>query len=137
MDQFRHILLIGLFGALGAMSRHGVNLLVNRWAGDAFPLGTFVVNMVGCFLLGLLWGLATARPETSHTLPPGVREAVTIGFLGALTTFSTFGLDTLKCLHREAYFLAGLNVVASVAVGLLAVQAGVSLARFLVVASSQ
>jgi CrcB protein len=131
MDPIRQLLLIGLFGALGAVSRYGISLGVNRWLGDTFPAGTFVVNIVGCFLLGLLAGLAVARPETSHALAPGIREAVMIGFLGALTTFSTFSLDTIKCLEQQAYTTAMLNVVASLAVGLAAVYGGLLLARWI------
>lgn len=136
MDTIRQLLLIGLFGALGALSRYGISLGVHRLTGDSFPAGTFVVNILGCFLLGLLAGLATAKPEASHALPPGVREALAIGFLGALTTFSTFSLDTIKCVQREAYAVAVLNVALSVAVGLAAVCLGLLLSRWIASAAS-
>jgi len=124
MEILRQLLLIGLFGAAGAVCRYGISLGVNRLAGESFPAGTFLVNIVGCFLLGLLAGLATARPEQSHALPPSLRDAIAIGFLGALTTFSTFSLDAIKCLERAAHATAIGYVLGSVVVGLLVGYAG-------------
>ena len=129
MEPLRQLALIGLLGALGAISRYGISVGVNRLAGDTFPAGTFVVNMLGCFLLGLLAGLATAKPGASHVMSAEMRNALMIGFLGALTTFSTFSLDAIKCMERGAYAIALAYIATSVALGLAAAYGGLLLAR--------
>ena len=131
METIRNLMLIGLFGALGAVSRYGISLGIHRWAGDQFPAGTFVVNMAGCLLLGVLYGLTESRPEASHALSPAVRDALMIGYLGALTTFSTFSLDTVKCFERQAPTIAVVYVLASVLLGLAAAYGGLQAARSL------
>jgi CrcB protein len=93
-------LAVALGGALGSAARHGVNRLVHQqWPTSTFPLGTVVVNLVGCLLIGVLAGLvATARlPMRLHW-----REFVFVGVLGGFTTFSTLGLDTVTLLRAGA-----------------------------------
>ena len=79
-------LLVMLGGSLGAASRYAVSLLTARLFGPQFPYGTMVVNLAGCFLIGLLFALA----DRSRLLTPDVRLLLITGYLGALTTFSTF-----------------------------------------------
>jgi CrcB protein len=100
---------------------------VNRASAGAFPLGTFVVNMSGCLVLGLLFSALTERFAVSAD----VRTALTVGFLGAYTTFSTFALETVNLGEGGAVGLAVLNVALSVAVGLLAVRLGITVGRWL------
>ena len=115
------VLAIAVAGALGALARYGLSGLSQRWFPASFPGGTLVVNLVGCFLLGLL---ATVTLERL-TLSPTTRTAVLVGFLGAFTTFSTFGWETLQLLRDGDLLRAGLNVALSVVVGIAACWAGV------------
>ena len=85
-------LLVMLGGSLGAASRYAVSLLTARLFGPQFPYGTMVVNLAGCFLIGLLFALA----DRSRLLTPDVRLLLITGFLGALTTFSTVSLETVN-----------------------------------------
>jgi len=78
-------------GCLGAASRYGVGLLTVRLWGTSFPYGTLVVNLVGCFTIGLLFGLA----DRSRLLTPDMRLFLITGYLGSLTTFSSFTMETV------------------------------------------
>lgn len=116
---------IGLTGFLGAVSRYQVEGWLSRRASGAFPWGTLTVNVTGCFLVGFLLTLLTER-FVAH---PDLRVAVTVGFLGAYTTFSTFAYETLRLGEDGALGLAVANLVASVAAGVLAVWLGTVLGR--------
>ena len=119
-------LAIGVGGALGSMARHGVNVLVHRrWPMLRFPLATFVVNVVGCLVIGVLAGLIVSGRITPRLQ---WREFVFVGILGGFTTFSTFGLDTVTLGRTQSMTPAVWNVIGQVALGLLAVQAGIFLA---------
>lgn len=112
-------------GALGSVVRYAVALLVATVWRREFPLATFLINVSGSFLVGLVaaWGAERAAVD------PLVRLLVITGFLGAYTTFSTFEFETWQLTQWRAFGLALLNVVASVAAGFVAVQLGVMLAR--------
>ena len=84
--------LVMVGGSLGAASRYGVGLLTARLWGTGFPWGTMVVNLTGCFIIGLLFALA----DRSRLLTPDVRLLLITGYLGALTTFSSFSLETVN-----------------------------------------
>ncbi|MBM9535569.1 fluoride efflux transporter CrcB [Desulfobulbus alkaliphilus] len=86
------LLLVMVGGSLGAASRYGIGLLSARLWGASFPWGTLIVNLVGCFLVGLLFALA----DRSRLLSPDIRLLLITGYLGALTTFSTFSLETVN-----------------------------------------
>jgi fluoride exporter len=116
---------IGIAGALGAIARYGLEGLVSRRSGSAFPWGTFIVNVSGAFALGLVFTVLTER----FMFAPWVRSTLTIGFLGAYTTFSTLSLETLRLFEGGSYLLAAANSVGSLAAGLLAVYAGVVVGR--------
>lgn len=118
---------IGLAGFLGAASRyHFEGWVSNRWP-TPFPWGTFTVNVTGCFVLGFVFTLLTER-----LLPhPELRTAITIGFVGAYTTFSTFAFETLRLGEDGAVALALGNVVASVLFGIAAVWLGTVIGRAL------
>jgi fluoride exporter len=117
---------IAAAGALGALARYGVDGAVSRRATD-FPWGTFLVNVSGSFLLGLVFTLLSERLAVA----PWIRAAVAIGFLCAYTTFSTLSLETYRLMEARSYALAGANMLGSAAVGLLALYGGVVLGRAL------
>ncbi len=117
--------LVGIAGAAGAVSRYGVGLLAERNLGGHFAFGTLLVNVLGCLALGFL--LELDRGSTLVTHP--VRMLLAVGFLGAFTTFSTFGYETLRYLQEGASNLALLNVSANLILGLGAVWLGFMSAR--------
>lgn len=114
-------LAIAVAGALGALCRWGLTAAVQRALPGVFPWGTFVVNVIGCFLLGWLTTLLVDRLDWNLA----VRTAVLSGFLGAFTTFSTFSFDTLELVRTGHVTKAALNVVLSLGIGLFAVWVGV------------
>jgi CrcB protein len=112
-------------GGLGASLRFAFATWVDTRLPVAFPWGTLVVNAVGCFAIGLL---ATFADE-HHLLSAGARLFLVAGVLGGFTTFSTFGLETWTLVEDGAFRLALVNAFGSVGVGLVAVIAGVVIAR--------
>ena len=118
---------IAVAGALGALARYGLDGLISRRAPTSFPWGTFVINVSGSFLLGIAFVAMTERFRPD----PWLRSAVTIGFLGAYTTFSTFSLETYRLVEDGAYGLALANALGSLTAGLAAVYAGVVIGRAL------
>ena len=86
------MLLVMVGGSLGAASRYGISLLTVKMWGTRFPWGTLTVNLAGCFLIGLLFGLS----DRVRLLTPDMRLLLITGFLGALTTFSTFSMETVS-----------------------------------------
>jgi CrcB protein len=120
------VVAVAVAGALGAAARYGLDGWISGRAG-LFPWGTFVINVSGAFLLGLLFTVLTER----YTVAPWLRSAVNVGFLGAYTTFSTLTLETLQLAQAGQYVLAALNSGGSLVCGLLAVFAGVAVGRVL------
>ena len=119
-------LLVGLGGAIGAMSRYGVSILVGRIWPHAFPLGTLLINIAGSAAMGLFIGIL------ARTLPPWQEEArlfVAIGILGGFTTFSSFSLDTIALMERGEMLQAGLYVLLSVVVCLIGLYLGLLVTR--------
>jgi CrcB protein len=119
-------LLIGVGGALGSVARHGLNHLVHqRFLASTFPLGIFLVNIVGSTLIGVASGLLTSG--RAH-LSVETRTFLFVGVFGGFTTFSSFSLDTLA-LFRDGHLLQALsNVVGQVGLSLLGVWLGFRLA---------
>jgi fluoride exporter len=121
----RTIVAIAVAGSLGALARYGVDGFVSRRLPTAFPWGTFAVNIGGAFVLGFLMTLMTEQ----LTVAPWLRSGLTIGLLGAYTTFSTLSYETYRLLEDGALGLAAANVFGSMAAGLLAVYLGVVAGR--------
>ncbi|MEO0530750.1 MAG: CrcB family protein [Planctomycetota bacterium] len=127
-DQLMRMAAIGLGGALGAVLRYGMGLACASVWGDRFGHATLLVNVVGCFVLGLLMHEAWVAAEK----PVGVwHAAVTVGLLGGLTTFSTFGYQTIRHLDAGEPGLAMANIALNVVLGLAAAAGGLSIARSL------
>ena len=100
-------LLVMVGGSLGAASRYGIGLLTARLWGTGFPYGTMVVNLAGCFVIGLLFALA----DRSRLLTPDVRLLLITGYLGALTTFSSFSVETVNAARAGLLLQAVTNVL--------------------------
>src|SRR4051812_2853323 len=115
-------LLVGVGGCFGAMSRYFVDRRISQWTGGGVPWGTFVINISGSFLVGLLFALIVERAG----LAPTLRAPLMIGFLGAYTTFSTLMLESWRMIEDGAWQTAALNIGGSIAIGLIAVIAGVA-----------
>ena len=119
-------LLVGAGGFIGANARFVVARLVGGAFETAFPLGTFVINVSGSFLLGVL-GTIVAQKIMPNS--ESMRLALGVGFLGAFTTFSTFEFETHALLNDGSWLTATTNMFASLFVGLLAAHAGVVAAK--------
>jgi CrcB protein len=119
-------LLVGLGGFIGANARFVVARLVGALFETRFPLGTFVINVSGSFLLGVLGTIVAQKVMPSSE---AMRLALGVGFLGAYTTFSTFEFETHALFDDGSWLTATTNVFASLFVGLLAVRAGIVVAK--------
>jgi CrcB protein len=120
-------LAVAVGGAVGSIARHAVNHVVHgRSSTTAFPLATVLVNVSGCFVIGLLAGLLASERIALRFY---WREFVFVGLLGGFTTFSTFGLDTFALAKSHAPVQAAINVIVQLFGGLLAVWAGYQLGR--------
>lgn len=122
----KEFLWVGMGAWLGGVSRYYMSRLLAAKMGTLFPYGTFFVNVLGCLLIGFLSALAAKRVGF---FPPELRLLVAVGFIGAFTTFSTFGYETIQMVENGSWAMAATYVVGSVVVGLLAVYLGVVLAR--------
>ena len=118
-------LLVFLGGGLGAALRHAVNLASARWLGTAFPYATLFENVSGSLVMGLLAGYFAFKGDASQSW----RLFLTTGILGGYTTFSAFSLDAALLYQRGELGLAALYVVASVALSIGSLFAGLALVR--------
>jgi CrcB protein len=137
VQTIREVVLVAAGGSVGALTRYGVGLAAGKLLGRGFPWGTLAVNVAGCFVMGVVLEVLRdldARPAEAMT--PAVklqlslwRQGVAIGFLGALTTFSSFGADTLRELEGGRPWVSLGNVAANVVLSLAAVWAGMMVMR--------
>src|SRR3981189_91829 len=119
------IFLIALFGAIGTLARYGLQGVVQIRMGGTFPYGTLLINLSGCFLLGLIGQFTMNRMVIS----PDWRVAIAVGFFGGYTTFSSFGWETAKMLEDGEWLRASTYVAASLVAGLFLSAAGIRLAN--------
>ncbi len=119
------LLWIAVGGGAGSVLRYAIAGYGHRLTGGTFPLGTLIVNVAGCFLIGFL-GAALTGP---WLLREEHRTALLVGVLGGFTTFSTFGYETFSLANERQFLFAALNVLLSVALGLLAVWLGFRVAE--------
>ncbi len=114
MTLLQRLLLLALAGGVGAMARYGLSGLVQRYSGTTFPWGTLVVNILGCFVFGVIWALAAERMAMS----PEVRTIVLVGFLGSFTTFATFMSESYRLLADAQWLPAIGNLLITNITGL-------------------
>lgn len=117
---------ISLGAIAGALSRYYLTLWFAQHFGTAFPYGTFFINLTGCFAMGFFVTLAL---EHVAIITPEVRLMVTTGFLGAYTTFSTYGLESLTLLRERNFSAVSFYWAGSAILGIISVQLGVILAH--------
>ncbi len=118
------ILAVGAGGAVGSVLRYLLTGAVQRLAGNGFPAGTVVVNVLGSFAIGLLYVWLVERDGS-----PGLRALLMVGLLGGFTTFSSFSLETVNLMMQASYGRAALNVLLSVALCIGGTMLGIALAR--------
>ncbi len=116
------VLLVFIGGGIGSAIRYGTTLLAGRWFGIGFPWGTMAVNLGGCFLIGIVLGLA----ERSSLVQPSTRLFFVTGFLGGLTTFSSYAMESILAFRSSAWLALG-NIAANNLAGLALVAVGVAL----------
>jgi CrcB protein len=120
-------ILIAICGGVGSLSRYLLDGWVSDFTRAQFPWGTFTVNLIGSFLLGIL-----VEVSTSHLLlNPNWRIALGIGFLGGFTTFSTFAYETVHLFEDSAHLLAVLNIIGTTSIGIAAAYLGLVVGRTL------
>lgn len=121
------VIAIACGGAFGALSRYFVIGLVTDWLGKDFPFGTLFVNVLGSFLIGILYVVVVLKMHVS----PELKSILVVGFLGAFTTFSTFSLEAFNFISQGLILSAVTYILSSVILCILAVWAGVSLAKLI------
>lgn len=119
-------ILIASGGALGALFRFLVSQFINQISGKEFPWSTLTVNLLGCFLIGLLWSFSERHDWNEST-----NLFLFVGMLGAFTTFSTYGLEGLEFLQTGEIIKGGTYIIASNTIGLLAVLLGKNIVVYL------
>ncbi len=120
------VLLVFIGGGIGAATRYGTTLLASKWFGPGFPWGTLIVNLGGCLLIGIVLGLA----EKSSLVQPSTRLFFVTGFLGGLTTFSSYALESIVALRGSTYLALG-NIAANNLAGLALVAFGFTLTEYI------
>lgn len=123
--MLKNIVLVGLGGAIGSILRYLSSVLVDRYCQSLFPWVTWIINIAGCFIIGLLLGFL----ERQQLASPDVRLLFVTGFCGGYTTFSTFAAENFNLLQGGQTGIALLYITTSVTIGILAVWLGLSLAR--------
>ncbi|MEO8258650.1 MAG: fluoride efflux transporter CrcB [Acidobacteriota bacterium] len=120
-----NLLLVAIGGALGSAARYLLSTFVLRLSGTLFPLGTFVVNLVGCVVFGAVVGAAQQR----FVLAPEARAFLLVGVLGGFTTFSAYIFETVVLLRDGQLAAAAINIVAQVVLGLAGLWSAYLIAR--------
>jgi CrcB protein len=121
------VLLVFIGGGIGAATRYGMTLLAGKWFGTGFPWGTLIVNLGGCLAIGVILGLA----EKTSLVQPSTRLFFVTGFLGGLTTFSSYALESILAL-RISMSASLANIAANNLIGLGLVVLGLKLTEWVI-----
>jgi CrcB protein len=121
------LIFIAAGGILGALLRYGISGLIQGYLNSSFPWGTLIVNLLGCFMIGFLWQISELI-----IISPNIRVFIFVGVLGAFTTFSTYGLETINLLRESEIKYALSNIFLSNILGLLMVFCGFIAVRYVV-----
>jgi CrcB protein len=119
------IVLIGSAGLLGTLARYWISGWADERWGATFPIGTLLVNALGCFAIGFLFHAT----EEKYLIDPVIRAAVLVGFLGGFTTFSSFAIQSFNLLRDGEIFMASANILVSNVAGLILVWVGYAISR--------
>jgi len=119
------IILVMLGGAIGTLARFSVSNISQKYAANGFPIGTLSVNLIGSFIIGLLWGLLENQPSTQ------LRVFLFVGILGGFTTFSAYSIETLNLFREGSTKLAALNILLNNLLGILLALFGIWIAKFI------
>ena len=117
--------MVGIGGFVGSVLRYLVSLAFAGWLGSPFPFATFAVNIAGCFVIGILFGLS----ERAGVLSPELRALLMVGFCGGFTTFSAFSVESVALIESRHFFELTLYIGFSVALGIAATFAGIVIVR--------
>ena len=117
----RNLILIGTGSCIGGICRYLSQQFVQEYYPSSFPFGTFSVNAVGCFIIGIIYALA----DRGNLLSPEMRLLLATGFCGGFTTFSSFAYENIKLLQDGEFFYAGLYILLSIVIGLATVYLGI------------
>ena len=128
-DTLQKILLIAIGSALGGNARYWLGIWIQQRWGAGFPLGTFVVNISGAFVLGFFTSFLAEKIDLAHA--SSLRILFAVGFLGAYTTFSTLEHETFALTETGSYFLAATNAFGSLLVGFFAIWLGIIMGRLI------
>lgn len=123
--MLKTLVLIGVGGALGSVSRYLSNIWISKYLPSIFPWGTFFVNLLGCLIIGLILGYL----ERQQLGESEIKFFFATGFCGAFTTFSAFASENMNLMNNGDYFLSILYIAASIILGILAVYSGFGLAK--------
>lgn len=122
----RTIILIGIGGGLGSILRYLTSFVVNKYFQSTFPYATFIVNIIGCLLIGIIIGLF----ERQFLMNSDLKFLFVVGFCGGYTTFSTFSAENLELLQSGNFLTAFLYITLSILICLLAVWLGIRVTKF-------
>jgi CrcB protein len=112
--MLRSLFLVGIGGAVGSIARYGLSLSINTKFSSSLPLGTLIVNIIGCFIIGILFGLAAKQQWTNND----ILMLVGTGFCGGFTTFSTFALENISLFDKQQTSSAIVYTIVSLILGI-------------------
>jgi len=122
--MLRSLLLVGLGGCFGSMARYAVSYAVNKHWTNHFPLGTFLINIIGCFIIGLLFGLSSRN----QAFQGDWWLILATGFCGGFTTFSSFALENTELMRMQQSMTALIYTLLSIVLGIILCRTGIWLA---------